>query len=185
MTETGPAYVVAIVTAISAVIGLALKLTKVLNELSRAAESKRRYELVKLKYEIEAIRHRNQLTFPKIEVRNDEVAQARLSELSWFHPDRVESSIWFAIARRYHKSLVWLLIVGMAVLGLFLGTGAAIVAVAITDEATPRDAILLLLIMLIQVTSAAVVLTSAARLFVAQKIAEHPAAHMRKARSGA
>jgi len=116
---------------IPAIVGSALGLRERLGKRGRYRDTRLGLELLKLKYEIEAIRKSQQLNFPEITVAEEELELIRSArpeevEVGWFDPKRLRKTFWY---RQVQKRPQWGALVASLV-SKFIGFYGAMIIVS-------------------------------------------------------
>jgi len=98
VAETAKDYAlpIAVLAAVPGILAALPTLIDRIGRRSRFEETKTSLEILKMKYEIEAIRKREQLDLPPIPITLDEMQlPARSHELRWFQPQRLRGTFTF------------------------------------------------------------------------------------------
>ena len=99
VAETAKDYAlpIAVLAAVPGILAALPTLIDRIGRRSRFEETKTSLEILKMKYEIEAIRKREQLDFPPISITPEEIQlpATRTHELRWFQPQRLRATFTF------------------------------------------------------------------------------------------
>jgi len=166
--EAGPlADIKTLVAAISAVVGLAVRILQSFGERSRHEERKRELGILKTKCEIEGLRKKYQLGFPSV-LLDEDAKRVRASELPWYDPEKFNETLWFRSTMALRPVLVYLVLFLALMLGLSCAGGAISTLYVLAFETTSiKDGILLSSILILDLVLAPTLLKNATRILIA------------------
>jgi hypothetical protein len=122
-----------IMGGLPAAVGVATRLIQVLRERSRYERASRALKLLKLKYEVEALRKTHHLHLPPLEIDPEEINDIHAIALRWSDPRKMRSEFWL----RYVRPARWkgrVILVCMIVLGFICLGGAIATLIALASE---------------------------------------------------
>lgn len=164
------ATVLAALPGIGAVL---LRVSQALQQRSSLERTKQALQLIKLKYEIEALRVKNKLDLPKITVDAEEIGRVQTLELPWSQPRRPRSGFWVRYVRTAKKGYVTTAFVGIGALAVTCLAGSIATFSSIQfDEPLNGDSLILLLVLFLDLGAACFLTRSAVDLYRAIRFVE-------------